>query len=283
MIYTVDENKIIVSDTNQFNAQHILECGQVFRYNKTDNGYEVFSQNHKAVIQDVAGKTVINCDDLNYFINYFDLNTNYDKIKINLICDKITEKAVKFGYGIRILKQDPLETIIGFIISANNNIPRIRKTLELLCKSYGTKMEDYYAFPTLKQLNEIPLSFFRTIGCGYRDKYLFETIKAINNGFDINVVYSMNSYEANKYLQKLLGIGVKVADCILLFAYGKTDVFPADTWIKKLYCDYNNLKNTDTKDIKTQIVKEYFENYFGKYSGYAQQYLYYYKRDNGNF
>ena len=293
-MYRIENNKIIISDNSSFNAKHILECGQVFRYKKADFGYEVYSLNHKATINCQKDSTIIYCDDVNYFINYFDLNTNYAKIKVALSKDEILNKAIAYGSGIRILRQNPLETIINFIISSNNNIPRIKKIIEDICYSYGDKVNNYYAFPTLEQLSNIPFEFFVKIKSGYRAKYLFETIQKIKSGFDINSINNLTVSEANKYLQNLSGVGEKVADCILLYAFHKTDVFPTDTWIKKVYFDYykpakqnkyigiakkNNTFKPENKNESAREIRNYFIDKFGIYSGYAQQYLFYYKRE----
>ncbi len=277
MEYALIGNRIIISDFTEFNIKHILECGQVFRFKKLDYGYVVYSLNHKANIYCQKSETIIECDDVKYFINYFDLDENYAKIKLELSTDSHLTEPIKYGYGIRILKQDPIETIISFIISANNNIPRIKKIIEDICENYGTKCDDYYAFPTLQQLSLIPKEFFTNIRAGYRDAYLYNTIQQLKNGFDLSIVNEMNSLEASKYLQQLSGVGSKVADCILLFGFAKTDIFPTDTWIKKVYADFN--KDADVNKIAPIQIRNFFINKYGRNAGYAQQYLFYAKRD----
>jgi N-glycosylase/DNA lyase len=184
------------------------------------------------------------------------------------------KEAVKFGSGIRILRGNPLEMIISFIISQNNNIPRIKGIIEKICESYGTNMGDYYAFPTLQQLKTIPLEFFKSIGCGYRDKYLYQTIQMLNNDVCIEEVSNMTTSIAREELMKLLGVGRKVADCILLFGFRKTDVFPTDTWVVKCY---NSIYQTNEKNaIK---ISEHFAKLFGDLAGFAQQYLFYKMRE----
>ena len=274
MKYNVKNNVIEIEDLSEFNIKHILECGQVFRFKTTPFGYEVHSLYHKARIS--CHKTVkIECDDVKYFINYFDLDENYDTIKQKLKQNPLLEFAIGSGEGIRILRQNPIETIISFIISANNNIPRIKKIIESICEGYGQNMGDYYAFPTLEQLKTIPLEFFKKIGCGYRSEYLFSTIKALGETFNYENVYNMPTADAEKYLCTLKGVGPKVANCILLFGYRKTDVFPTDTWIKKVYAENFGGNLTDANKIK-----QFFINMFGELSGFAQQYLFYSKREH---
>lgn len=274
--FTINDNVIFVPKSIDFDASQTLECGQVFRYKVTDFGYEVYSLNHKASIICQKDGTKIICDDVNYFIKYFDLLQDYATIKSELNKNEFVKDAIVFGEGIRILRQDPLETIISFLISQNNNIPRIKKIIEDICTNFGEKCDGYYAFPTLEQLKSIPKQFFTDIKCGYRDEYLYSTIQSICNGFDLNKVNTLTSNEANKYLCELKGVGNKVADCILLYGFHKTDVFPTDTWIKKIYLDYNP-NGTDKTAVE---IRNEFVQLYGDLSGYAQQYLFYSKREN---
>lgn len=269
--YKIYDNYIEVIDGVDFNIKHILECGQVFRFKTTEFGYKLYAGEHKADIICQKGTTKIFCKYPKFFENYFDLKKDYAKIKSDLKSDELVKRGIDYGFGIRILKQDPIETIISFIISANNNIPRIKTIIENICLHYGTKVDDYYTFPTLEQLSKIPLEFFKEIKCGYRDKYLFETIKMLTKT-NIDNLYKLPTVELKKELLKLKGVGGKVADCILLFGFSRTDVFPTDTWIKKVYVER-------TGDLKSSAnkISEYFVNIFGENSGFAQQYLFYEK------
>lgn len=271
MKYEVLDDGIFIPLNSDFDIKHTLECGQVFRFKPTDFGYRLYSMGHKADIYCQKDGTKIICKNKNYFINYFDLDTNYAIIKSELDKQNLSD-AINYGAGIHILKQDPLETIISFIISANNNIPRIKKTIEKLCEGYGTDCGDYYAFPTIEQLNNINLSFLKEIGCGYRAEYLIDTIKKLNS-FNFDEIECMDTSLARKKLIELKGIGRKVADCILLFGFYKTDVFPTDTWITKVYQD--EFGDNNLSPIK---ISEYYSSKFGKLSGYAQQYMFYAKR-----
>lgn len=276
--YIVKNNEIFIPTSPDFNAKQTLECGQVFRFKQTAFGYEVYSLNHKATLICQKDGTKIVCDDVKYFINYFDLLTDYAKIKQELNGNAFVKNAISFGEGIRILRQDPIETIISFLISQNNNIPRIKKIIETICECYGEKCDGYFAFPTLQKLSTIPKQFFTDIKCGYRDEYLFSSIQKLASGFNIQAIKTMPSEQANKYLTELKGVGNKVADCILLYGFYKTDVFPTDTWIKKVYSDFNpSAKNKQAVQIRNEFVKTY-----GNLSGYAQQYLFYSKREKNN-
>lgn len=271
--YTLLDDCIEIQNDG-FDIKQILECGQVFRFEKRVFGYTVYSLSQKADIYCQKNTTKIFCKDKKYFVNYFDLDTNYDTIKSELKVVGNLYQEIEYGQGIRILRQDPIEMIVSFIISANNNIPRIKQIIQNICKNFGSEMGDYFAFPTLKQLEIITSDDFRNAGCGYRSEYLVDTIKRLK---DINVydLYHMPTPQAKEVLLSLKGVGNKVADCILLFGYGKTDVFPTDTWIVKAYQDKygTNLSNPIE-------ISKFFTKLYGKYSGYAQQYMFYAKREN---
>ncbi len=268
---------LLIYNEDDFDIKNILECGQVFRFKSTPFGYIAYSKLHKMEIYCQKGTTKILCKDKKYLIKYFDLSTDYAKIKSVLKQEHTLGNAIEFGKGIRILKQDPLETLISFIISANNNIPRIKATIEKLCQGYGQNMGDYYAFPTLDRLAEINQEFFKQIGCGYRSEYLVKTISDLKT-FDLHTLYDMPTDLARKKLMQFKGVGRKVADCVLLFAFSKTDVFPTDTWILQAYEQmYGKVEKNAVK------VSEYFSKMFGNLSGYAQQYMFYAKRENNIF
>ena len=213
----------------------------------------------------------------NRHINYFDLETKYDKINSRISkINPLIEKAVEFGKGIRIFRQDFLETLIGFVISANNNIPRIRKSLFLLCERFGENCGDYFAFPTLLALSKITLKQWEELGVGYRAKSL---VKVCSQLFEISEkeLKEMETASARKKLIELAGVGPKVADCVLLFGLGKKDVFPTDTWVKKFYLQNFKETENDAKKISQILAKR-----FGEDSGLIQQYIFYFKREKGD-
>lgn len=266
-------NKIIINRPNTFNSKHILDSGQMFRYNFDKDHYEVISKGLICELYTYEDRIEIITTEPNYFYNFFDLDTDYNEIINTLNNEYGLFMATDYGKGIRILNQDPYETIINFIISSNNNIPRIKGIIDRLCRVFGSKVNKYYAFPTPEEMANSSEDKYDLIKAGYRAKYLYNTACKIANGFDIDIVYQMDTDNGRKYLMQLDGIGNKVADCILLFAYHKTDVFPIDTWTEKVYLDeYNN-------HVSRKIMSEYFVNKYKMLSGYAQQYLYYYKRN----
>lgn len=285
-IYKIEKDKIVVTDLSQFCIKHILECGQVFRFKRLQElesqgikyAYEVISLNKKALIYEYENKADIVTNDVNYFVNYFDLETDYNKIKQNIIFDDILCKAIKYGYGIRILNQDIFEVIISFIISANNNIKRIQKSVNLISEKYGTKMDNYYAFPTINQLKNAKAKDLRDLGVGFRDKYIENTVKILEN-INLNGLKDLDTEKLSKFLKTLKGVGQKVADCIMLFSFYKMDVFPVDTWIKQVFNDYYLVDYFDNKTSNVDNIRKFFLNRFKEFAGYAQQYLFYYKRE----
>lgn len=273
--YYIDENNIIVTNLKEFNIIHILECGQVFRYKKDQDGYVVYSKDKMAKITSYRDKIIIETDDVDYFINYFDLDTSYADIKNQLSKFEVLVPMLSDAYGIRILNQDPFEMIICFIISANNNIKRIQMIIENICAKFGNYNEknEFFEFPSREQLMNASVQDFVDIGAGYRANYLYKVVRELEN-FDYDYVKSNSSEKSLPYLLSLSGVGPKVADCILLFGFHKGDVFPVDTWIVKVYNSYfSNELVFDTKKIRRELT-----NIFGNLSGYAQQYLFYYKR-----
>ncbi len=271
----LQQNKILITNPDSFDIKHILECGQIFRYKNMGEYYVVYSLDKRAKIYTYQDYVEIITDDTQYFYNFFDLDTDYNKIKSQLSKFDMLKDAIKYGSGIRILKQNLFEMIISFIISANNNIKRIQGIIEKLCTAFGTNMGEYYAFPTIDQLKSATSKFYKSIGAGYRSEYLVKVISQLTNGqFDLNCCDKYCTKDLRKQFITLSGVGPKVADCILLFGVGRTDVFPVDTWIQKVYNDQNS-----TQRNREQIA-QYFVDTYGDLSGYAQQYFFYNKREN---
>lgn len=271
MKYEIKENGIQITGKEDFNPEHILECGQIFSYIKEDGDYTVFSADKKAKIFETETGFLIETESPSYFVNFFDLKTDYSEVKKKLNKFSIMERPVKFGYGIRILKQDLFETLISFIVSANNNIKRIQMILNRIRAKYGVKMGDFYAFPTRNQLLKATEQDFAELGAGYRAKYLFNVLRQVNED-DLTSWQVLDTAELRNKLISLCGVGPKVADCVLLFGFGRGDVFPVDTWIHQMYNKYySNLENREK--IRQNLVSE-----FGLYSGFAQQYLFFFMR-----
>lgn len=274
-------------DVDHFNLKYTLECGQCFRWKKLDENYYV------GVIKDRVIK-IRQKDNTLYIISnkeenlkevvekYFSLDKDYGVIEERIILsDEYVKKAVSNTSGLRHLKQDFFETLISYIISANNNIPRISKAVNEISKRYGTKVtldnEEYYLFPTAKQLKDVTIDEYRDCGVGFRDKYIFDTVKRINEGnINLDELENLDTESLRKELLNIMGVGPKVADCIMLFSCARQEIFPIDVWVerimKRLY--FNN----DDKTTKKQIA-EYAKSHYGNDGGIIQQHLFYNVRE----
>ena len=288
----MEEQEYILKNADSFEPKDIFECGQCFRWNIQDDGSYTGVIKNGIINVKKDGKNIIftgKCDkDLKEIVTYyFDLNRNYEKIKEQLSnIDKYLKTSIEYGSGIRILNQDLWETIISFIISANNNIPRIKGIIERLSKKYGNEIEwngvKYYTFPNANQLKDVSIQDFRNLGLGFRDIRLYETTQMIlKRKVDLDLLReNPNTLEVRDELLKLSGVGPKVADCILLFSDLKRfDVFPIDVWVRRVMNDLYIKKEDETKVSKKEIEKLAEEN-FGNLRGIAQQYLFYWRREN---
>ncbi len=269
-----EKDKLIITNSQDFNVIQTLNCGQIFRFVVDGDTAVVYSKDKYAKLLWNSNTIQILTEDVDYFYKFFDLDRDYAQIKDVLRKDEFLKSAVDYGSGIRIINNDAYEIIISFIISANNNIKRIKNSIEYLCSHYGKNMGMYYAFPTLEELKKVSIQDYRNAGLGYRAEQMFDTVQTLTDE-DIESLKKKNKDEQFKFLLSLKGVGEKVANCIMLFGLGVKDVFPVDTWINKVY---NNLTNTNTTDRK-KITKELTDRY-KDLSGFAQQYFFYYYRDN---
>lgn len=217
-----------------FEPQATLECGQVFRYVKLgEQDYLIHAADKRARVFMKGDTTFVDSGDKEYFESYFDLKRDYGAVIERLSRFDELKDCLLTGHGIRILRQRLEETIISFIISANNNIPRIKGIIERLCEAYGSDMGEYRAFPLLEQLRDVTVQDYRALGCGFRDRYLSGTVEKLLGSDLLNEIKAADTPKAGKLLCSLSGVGQKVADCIMLFGMGRTDCYPVDTWIFK--------------------------------------------------
>lgn len=284
------EQEYILENCKSFEPEHIFECGQCFRWNKQEDGSYtgIFKQNvvnvkkadNKIIFRGICKENI-----KDECIKYFDLNTNYDNIKSKLSnVDNYLKTSIEYGEGIRILNQDLWETLISFIISANNNIPRIKGIIERISKSYGEKIvwdkAEYYTFPTPQELSKASVEDLRNIGLGFRDVRVYETTKIINE--NPNKLKELeDEKDVNKLREKLLkfpGVGPKVADCVMLFStLKKLEVFPIDVWVRRVMNELY-IKNDDETKINKKEIEELAKTKYGNLAGIAQQYLFYWRR-----
>ena len=264
---------------NYLDLDNTITCGQIFRYNKElDSSYTVILNDRVVNIKQEKDILFIDSNKLDniecVIKEYLDLDRDYISIinKLNSI-----DKSLDCSKGLKMIKQDPLECIISYIISQNNSVNNIRNSLNLISQNYGEKVlfnnKEYYLFPNLNKLSKITLNDFRLCKVGFRDKYLVNIINNIvEKSLDINKIYEMNSTDALNYLVSFKGIGMKVASCILLFAYQKYDVYPVDTWVKKYMKDEFNI-------IGEKSIREFTNKTYKEYSGLAIQYMFNSKRN----
>ena len=286
-----EDDKVILEGVRNFNIKQILECGQCFRWEKkAELNYIIIAYGRVIeVIQEGDKVTILNSnkeDFDNIWFEYFDLGRDYSKIKDELSKDEILKKSVDYGYGIRILSQEPFELVISFIISARNSIPSIKKTIKKISERWGNEIEyngeKFYTFPTPEMLKNATEDEIRETGASFRSKYIVDTVSNINKDLnDIDGVYnlkriaSLSDDECHTALQEFKGIGAKVSDCIMLFSMKKYSAFPVDVWVKRAMMHFY-----DAKEGSLNKIRIFARDKFKDLSGFAQQYLFYYAREN---
>ena len=274
----VFNNDIIIKNPSDFSLKHVFDCGQCFRFRETgENEYTGVAGGRAITVKDTGDSLVFydtsKKDFDEFWHDYFDLNVDYTTIKQSLSGDKCMDDAMSEGYGIRILRQELFETIISFIISQSNNIPRIKKIIESLCALCGEEIKyrgkTYYSFPTPEAILSCDIS---SIKAGFRDKYILSAARHIaDNKEFLDELRKADTMTAKKMLMSMQGIGNKVSDCILLFGLGKTDSFPVDVWMRRIMEQLYFERKSSAEEIT-----DYAREKFGKFSGYAHQYLFYY-------
>ena len=267
----------IKSDINLYDT---ITCGQIFRFDVLDNGLLVILNDRVVRLtkdNDIINVYSNNDNNLETIItNYLDLNTDYNKINNELINnDKSLINIIDKCNGFKIINSPKLETIISYMISANNNVRNIQRSVNIMSEKYGKKVlfegKEYYLFPDLNTLKTLTINDFRDLKLGFRSENIYNFIQKITMN-DIENIENMSTIDALNYLQSFKGIGLKIASCILLFGYKRFDVFPIDTWVKKYMLDTYNLK--DMKKIEEFTKKNYKE-----YSGLVIQYMFHSKRN----
>ena len=264
-------NTFTIEKTPTFDVGQTLDCGQVFRFKNIEGGYRVLAGDHVAYIFDEGDRYRFECDNAEFFEHYFDFDTDYQALQAECEDGGMVSNAIAYGKGIHILRQDPVETIFSFIISQNNHIPRIKGIIERICEALGENMGDHFAFPTVEALASAGEEFFAKVGAGYRAAYLDRVAKTLEKE-DVSCWNSLSTDELRAKLLSLHGVGRKVADCVLLFGFNRFDVFPVDTWIKKVFEE--EFPHVPADKMATLLIQKY-----GKYAGFVQQWLFFFKRN----
>ncbi len=270
MNYTFKNNNVYISENELFDLEKTFNCGQCFRFNKSEDGkwYGVVKDKEIILWQDhdeIVLENVSHDEFENFWYNYFDLGRNYQEINTAFSTNKTLKTALNYGKGIRILTQEPWEALCSFIISQNNNIPRIKGIIDRLCSSFGKKLINSYSFPSADVIANLTLEDLAPLRSGFRAKYILDAAKKVSSGeINLEKIKKLDSDDARQELTKIYGVGEKVADCTLLFGMGHIDVCPKDVWIKRAL---------------TVLFDGNFPECATGYAGIAQQYIFYYARE----
>ncbi|MCD8239572.1 MAG: hypothetical protein LUC92_09595 [Clostridiales bacterium] len=280
MNYFEKNSAVVLKERDSFDIEMILECGQCFRFKKTgEKEYRIIAEGKILNIKQTDDEVIFYPCTVKEFetiwINYFDLSTDYSAIKKALSTDPVLKEACKFGWGIRILRQEPTECLISFIISQNNRIPMIKKVIENICEKWGEDLGGEYAFPDVSAMQDANQEELMACKTGFRHKYIRDCLdKLLDGSLDLEGLKEADTKTIKTELMKVKGVGEKVADCVLFFAFSRCEVFPTDVWIKRVMEHfYFEGKETPIKEIHA-----FAENKWGSLAGYAQQYLFYYAR-----
>jgi len=281
-----DGDGVAISELKNFDIGEILECGQCFRFDKLgDMEYSLIAYDKALYARQIGdtlhlrypGKPLNTAEFTSTWLPYFDLDRDYAAILAD-ICkdDAVMTAAADFAPGIRLLRQDPWETIISFIISQNNRIPQIKNVIRNISAQFGAQIDGtFHAFPTVAQLAAATEADLRSCKAGFRAKYIMDaTRKAAAGDLPLGRDCDMPTAQLRQTLLGVSGIGEKVAHCILLFGYGRYDSFPVDTWVRKVMEGYY----FDGKPTKAEDIHKLATQRFGEYAGFAQQYLFHYIR-----
>ncbi|MBO4432921.1 MAG: DNA-3-methyladenine glycosylase 2 family protein [Clostridia bacterium] len=263
--------KIYIENATNFDLEQTLDCGQAFRWSKDKNNvwhgmaggkYIEIYKSEKDIVIEGSSKE----DFENFWAEYFDLDRDYGAISGSFESNETLKAAAQFGNGIRILRQEPWEALCSFIISQNNNIPRIKGIIERLCENFGEKTSSMYSFPSAETLAALTPEDLAVIRSGFRAKYIIDAARKVaNKEINLEALKTMDYAEAQKELLKIKGVGPKVADCALLYGCGHIEAFPKDVWIKRALEEF----------FGGEMPKCALDN-----AGIAQQYIFYYIREN---
>lgn len=277
-----------------FDLDKTLDCGQVFRWHKTGDDWTGVIDRKVVTVREEGLKLIYDGIDEKDLVKYFNLDLDLARV-ISTIrnsikkftggeTDPLFDAAEKAGEGLRIIRQDPWECLISFICSQNSNIPSIRRRISLLCSRYGRPLTDgQYSFPVPEDLAKSDTDHLRLCSTGYRALYLSKTSGYLLENPDfLTSLASISLKEARTELIKLPGVGPKVADCVLLFAYNHYQTVPVDVWIRSIItCGYPlvHTRSGEKKECSYNDIVDFCRAYFGIYAGYAQQLLFAARRD----
>ncbi len=285
-IYSKDNN-IYLEEVEDFNLTQTLECGQCFHFVKINDGeYGLVHRDKLLHVKEERGTVIfydVNEDDFeNIWKVYFDLDRDYGSIKSQLLKrDDKLKASIEAMYGVRLLNQDFFETLISFIISQNKQIPHIKQLVAQISKKYGSYLgnigdEEFYSFPDVQKMHEVTLEELYECKTGFRAPYIYDAVDNVYKGtINEKELRILDDSGCLERLMLIKGVGTKVANCVMLFSLGFRASFPVDVWIKRICEEMYFGKETSKEEIQ-----KFAADWFGDLGGYAQQYLFYYGKEN---
>jgi len=269
-----------------FNLDYTLDCGQVFRWEKSGDWWTGVVGDHVIRLsqEEDSGELLVDSRlPAEFFSHYFRLDDNLPSIYESINKDLLINRAINKYSGLRLIRQNPWECLISYMLATASSIPTIQKRIYLLSKFFGQELEEgYFSFPDPDTLAEADLSLLDKCKLGFRTERIKEAAGEVASGeLDLNVLYRLEYRYARERLMRLRGIGEKVADCVLLFAFEKMEAFPIDTHIRQIIQHYHIDDNFFESCTNMSRMGDWGREYFGHYCGYAQQYLFYQKRMEG--
>lgn len=266
---------LVLKNVECFDLALSLDCGQAFRWKQNGSGiWHGVVGNLPLDVEQKDDEIIFYNTSVDEFENvwkkYFDFDRDYKKITDSFSSDEYLLSATTEFYGIRVLNQQPWETVCSFIISQNNNIPRIKGIIDRLCENFGEKLTDNdYSFPTAQKLSNLEVQDLAVLRAGFRAKYILDAAKKFSTGeVDLDKIYSSPIENGREELMKISGVGPKVAECALLYSFEKTQAFPVDVWVKR---------------ILSELYPNGMPECIGEYGGIAQQYLFHWRRNSERF
>ena len=271
-----DNEPLAISDITDFSLSDCLTSGQAFRWRPQGEGFFGVALG-RTVYAEQQGDTLYlqgaSAAHKDAFLRYFDLKRDYAEVKARYADDPFLCEGMQYAPGMRVLNQPPFETLISFIISANNNVKRISGIVETLCMRYGAPIGDGYDFPTPETLAACSEDELKACGAGYRARYIVGAAQAVADGYDLYALARKPFEQARQELVQLPGVGLKVADCVCLYALGFAQAFPADVWMRRVLCGIYGYSGRNDKQMRAFVDAQ-----FGQWAGLAQQYLFHYAR-----
>lgn len=266
-----EKDKIYIKNVQNFDLAQTLDCGQAFRWTQDENDVwhgiafnkyvELYEEDNSIVI---SGSTTEDFEKI--WRHYFDLDRDYARIIKEISADETVAKAARYSGGIRLLNQEPWEALCSFIISQNNNIPRIKGIVERLCENFGEKITGGYTFPSVKTIADLTIDDLAVIRSGFRAKYILDAARKVASGeIDLESLKSIDYDTAREKIMTIKGVGPKVADCVLLYGLSHKNAFPRDVWINRAL---------------DQLFDGKIPDCVGNYGGIVQQYIFHYIRNN---